>query len=380
MSGDIRIKFGANAKANAVSSYSKTVLSDLLHLSQNSECLITSTQRSPSDQARAMYDNLVYFGVDKQKALYGPYGDQVIDCYVALRKSGKSADEIKLGMERKIVEIGAANVSKHCADPSVLNVFDVAPSSLADPDAFAHAVSKDQRVSKFLQPNADPAFHLEIPQSHLSAIKTGVPALAGVAPMHAAAPAETLLLKLTKAQIDKIMHEKAIFDEVESHCGVPWEAIAAVWVRESFSVASPKTPGGPFQFDPAPGAKVFANLLRRFSDFEIARINSLAARGVNDFEAAAFLCACFLRNKIKAVITADATDDVIKEALWAYNGRAYGSSDQSSYVMNGFDSKHMNMIIRGSLPNPNGKGRIKIEVVDKRPGTFTVYKQLKQLV
>jgi hypothetical protein len=46
----------------------------------------------------------------------------------------------------------------------VLNVFDVAPSSLSDRVGFEHAVKGERRVSKFLLPPADPGYHLEIPQ------------------------------------------------------------------------------------------------------------------------------------------------------------------------------------------------------------------------
>jgi hypothetical protein len=67
-------------------------------------------------------------------------------------------------MEAKIIELGPTSVSHHAADPKVLNVFDVAPSSIADKMAFEMAVRADRRVSKFLLPPNDPGYHLEIPQ------------------------------------------------------------------------------------------------------------------------------------------------------------------------------------------------------------------------
>ena len=66
-------------------------------------------------------------------------------------------------MEVKILEIGASHVSRHCADFNKLCVVDIAPSSILNKDAFIKAVASDKRVSKFLQPPSDPAYHLEIP-------------------------------------------------------------------------------------------------------------------------------------------------------------------------------------------------------------------------
>ena len=56
------------------------------------------------------------------------------------------------------------NVSHHAADPKVLNVVDIAPTSIANTAAFEAAVAADPRVKLFLKPPADPAYHLEIPQ------------------------------------------------------------------------------------------------------------------------------------------------------------------------------------------------------------------------
>lgn len=56
------------------------------------------------------------------------------------------------------------NLSRHTGDPNVLNVFDVAPSSITNKVAFEKAVKADSRVTKFLMPPQDPGYHLEIPQ------------------------------------------------------------------------------------------------------------------------------------------------------------------------------------------------------------------------
>lgn len=188
----------------------------------------------------------------------------------------------------------------------------------------------------------------------------------------------SFLLKLSDAQLERIRQVKHVFEKVEKLTRVPWQAIAAVWYRESFSVTPPKTPGGPFQFDPVLQPATIRNLLKFFTHLPAHEIEHYARKGVNDFETGALCAACWLRLKTKPIITPTVSDDVIKDALYGYNGRAYGSANNSPYVMNGFDEKHMDMMLRGTIPDGKG-GRKRIEIIDKRPGAFTVYKQLKML-
>lgn len=183
---------------------------------------------------------------------------------------------------------------------------------------------------------------------------------------------------LTNTQVSYILSLRGKFKEVESATGVPWQAVAAIWTRESFSVAPPKTPGGPFQFDPPLGKSIIRAVLKQYSSLSMAKIEEFATKGVNDFETGAYCCAAWLRIKCKPVLTVDSSDDVIKDAMYGYNGRAYGGADKSPYVMNGYDKDHVDMHLKGTIPDGKG-GRKKIDVVDKRPGAFTVYKQLKAL-
>ena len=160
----VALGFGPSAKRNVVSPYSKQVLSDILRKAGLKSALITSTQRTPAEQAAAMFQNLEARGVAHQKSLYGPNGDAVIDVYAAAKRAGKNAQQILKAMEQKIVALGPGNVSHHAADPKVLNVIDIAPTSIANPAAFEKAVRADKRVKKFIKPPEDPAYHLEIPQ------------------------------------------------------------------------------------------------------------------------------------------------------------------------------------------------------------------------
>ena len=160
----VEIKFGPNAKKENVTNFSLKVLEDILQAAGLTSATISSTARTPADQARVMFDNIQSQGVAAQKKLYAAAGDAVIDEYVKAKAAKKTPIEIKAAMEAKILAIGPTKVSHHAADPNVLCVFDVAPSSIEKKAAFEKAVQADKRVKKFLKPPLDPGYHLEIPQ------------------------------------------------------------------------------------------------------------------------------------------------------------------------------------------------------------------------
>ncbi|HEX8163355.1 MAG TPA: hypothetical protein VF538_15905 [Pyrinomonadaceae bacterium] len=158
------IKFGSKAKKENVTNFSLKVLEDILQAAGLGGALISSTSRTPSEQARVMFDNIVRTGVAAQKKLYAAAGDLVIDEFVKAKAAKKTPIEIKAAMEAKIIEVGPTKVSHHASDPNILCVFDVAPSSITKKAAFERAVRADKRVSKFITPPLDPGYHLEIPQ------------------------------------------------------------------------------------------------------------------------------------------------------------------------------------------------------------------------
>lgn len=160
----VEIKFGPNAKKENVTNFSLKVLEDILQAAGLTTATISSTARTPADQARVMFDNIKSQGVAAQKKLYAAAGDAVIDEFVKAKAARKTDIEIKAAMEAKIISIGPTKVSHHAADPNVLCVFDVAPSSIEKKAAFEKAVQADKRVKKFLKPPLDPGYHLEIPQ------------------------------------------------------------------------------------------------------------------------------------------------------------------------------------------------------------------------
>lgn len=183
---------------------------------------------------------------------------------------------------------------------------------------------------------------------------------------------------LTSLQIKRIQGVYPLLKHAQHLTGVPWQALAGIWYRESFSIAPPKTPGGPWQFDPVPNNSVLKKLLTLFTKMDEPTKEKMLQQGVQQFESGAIFAACFLQNKVRGQLSIDADDAMIQDALWAYNGRAYGKATNSPYVMNGYDTSHFPMRLVGTIPNGKG-GRIKVDILDYRPGAFTIYKQLKTI-
>ncbi len=189
-----------------------------------------------------------------------------------------------------------------------------------------------------------------------------------------------MVIRLAPAQLKRCRDYQGHFEKVEASTGVPWEAIAGIWYRESFSVTPPATPGGPFQFDPVPEMHHLFDLLNKYSNLSFEDKKILVSKGVNDFYAASFFAACHGRDHCNPVITPDCSDEAILDFFWGYNGKAkyQGSPRGSFYVYNGYDNAHTGLLIIGSIPDktsPTGRKRIKTK--DRRPGAFVVYKQLK---
>ena len=154
------IKFGPDAKVDAVSIYSKRLLARAAKASNNPLIYITSTARDAVSQARAMFNNLER-DLAEQRRTYRAPGQAVIDVYEKMKANKASASEIKDAMVRKINELGPSNVSPHCADFNVLNVVDIFIARLSNPNLFKSTIEKYPEV-KLL--NENKVFHVEIKQ------------------------------------------------------------------------------------------------------------------------------------------------------------------------------------------------------------------------
>lgn len=142
-----------------------------------------------------------------------------------------------------------------------------------------------------------------------------------------------------------------VYTSTADKYGIPWQVLAAIHFREggfnpNGSVISGRDIGTP---EPDQGGMVFGSL-----------------------QESADKAAEVLIGKNGGMVNENPPDDVVKDALFGYNGRArcYGSPDGSPYVMNNFDASHKNMQI---IKRDNGP----CECCDARAGAFVLYKHLR---
>ncbi|HWV14355.1 MAG TPA: peptidoglycan-binding protein, partial [Cellvibrio sp.] len=114
-----------------VSDYAMEVIKIALKECNMSHAVITSTLRTPKDQARIMLENAKK-GLAAQYKMYSSWGDKVLNLYES--NKSKSDDDLRKLMEEKISEIMAAgySVSNHCFTSEMYrekNVFDLGLAS-----------------------------------------------------------------------------------------------------------------------------------------------------------------------------------------------------------------------------------------------------------
>jgi hypothetical protein len=186
---DVVVNYKTDAR-QVLSEYTVGIIKDALRYAGQKSGFITSTYRTPRDQAQAMYNNILKNGAASQYALYGAAGEAVIDAFVAARAEYNKArkqdpstpkpDYVSI-MEAKIIEVGPGNVSKHCSESySQLQVVDISYSRITNAAMFHRALASDSqivgtapangggRISKLLDPLTkpkDPTFHIEVPQT-----------------------------------------------------------------------------------------------------------------------------------------------------------------------------------------------------------------------
>jgi len=129
---------------------------------------------------------------------------------------------------------------------------------------------------------------------------------------------------LSRNHIRSINENMSVYKKAAAEVNVPWEMLAAIHYRESDCNPNYKGVDGPFQ------------------------ITNHGNIDVKDFPAAARRAAEILQEKAGGKLTQDINDmNIIADAFWGYNGKAYGSVDNSPYVMNNWDDTHKGMIIDG---------------------------------
>jgi hypothetical protein len=171
---DVQVNYGANASAATVWNTTIDIIKDGLRASGQSTATITSTSRTPADQARAMFQNLVNANntvnanVANQLALYGAPGDAVINVFVQ-QTNGMSYPQIiqngttiRAAMEQEINNQGPGNVSRHCADPTQRNVVDVGSGVFNANNSGLFITAVQNRARLIDERNSNGCFHIEV--------------------------------------------------------------------------------------------------------------------------------------------------------------------------------------------------------------------------
>lgn len=191
-------------------------------------------------------------------------------------------------------------------------------------------------------------------------------------------------IELTQAEWELIEKAKPDLQYSESVTGVDWKILAGILYREnSLRTTVPGRPGGVWQFDDhtlTPKRK--RQLLDKYSNLISSQKDYIVNGGWQEFRWGSIMASCFLRDKTSTILDVrkrgDLPDSEVGDALYSYNGKAYGSDwKKSPYVFNNGDSNHIGLKLTGSMPNPNGIGRQTITYPDTRMGAFVVYRQLK---
>lgn len=170
---DVKINYGANADATAVSAGMIDIIKDGMRAAGTATASIQSTARTPHDQARAMFNNLVNptnsvdVNVANQHQLYAAPGDAVIDVF-SNETQGMTRDQIvadqgpvRDAMEQEINNQGPTSVSHHCADPAQVSVVDVLAGDFVNGALFVSSVQG--RVSNFIdESGTNGCYHLEL--------------------------------------------------------------------------------------------------------------------------------------------------------------------------------------------------------------------------
>lgn len=172
---DVKVKF-TTKRTSVVSEKTKAILRELAYKNGMNQIVVTSTLRTPEEQARAMYNNISNGKVIR----YAPPGAEVTKiCQEGLRKR-LGRNQIIKNMVAKILEYDrkGLRVSLHCVSSdsyAKMNIIDLginsngfnSTSRQRKFQAVCEQAKKEGKISRILSPltnKGEPAFHLEIPQ------------------------------------------------------------------------------------------------------------------------------------------------------------------------------------------------------------------------
>lgn len=196
----LKINYDSSAKSDVVTDLTLNVIRSICAEAGIREINITSTYRPPEVQVRAMFQNLQ----SNNRVGYAPPGRSVQDVYDSKKSEfgltrtkpitdASQVSETKAAMVTQINEIGPEKVSKHAADPSVVQAIDISPTRMipisrkASFRAVCIQYKKEGNLKAFLGPKPlgpgkDPAFHLEIWQNEKAPPFSSEPAVNNAMP------------------------------------------------------------------------------------------------------------------------------------------------------------------------------------------------------
>ena len=161
-----------------LSTYWETFLRTLLDKYGIPEMTISSSYRNPAQQAKAMYDNILSFGVAAEKSLYrNGNGGKVIDVYVADKAAGKSVSDTLSDMAAKISAVG--HVSAHNILSPDFIAIDVPPQLIPAQYQGQFKAAMASASSHFVPQGTtgEPVHHIEFTKGFKAAIQTGAKVL-----------------------------------------------------------------------------------------------------------------------------------------------------------------------------------------------------------
>ena len=144
-----------------ISEYSRNLLRNLK--GDYGKIIITSTFRSPEQQAKAMLNNIKKTGIDAQLNLYANPGDAVIRAY---NPNYSDADNLS-AMIAEIYNQGPRNVSKHCMtaeEYKTLNIMDISRNQIKNPSGFVAELKNTFPNITYFDESYNGCIHIEIPQ------------------------------------------------------------------------------------------------------------------------------------------------------------------------------------------------------------------------
>lgn len=179
--------------------------------------------------------------------------------------------------------------------------------------------------------------------------------------------------------IDGINRNKQDYIKIMKITNVPWELLASIHYRETnFSRSNPNNGYGIFQFTPPPKSYPPGPV----SDDEFrSQLLYMAERIQNDYVWRNGVNPA-LNIQLRKLTSNESDNNLIKNTLYSYNGRAKQYADQatslgfnqpfegSPYVMNRYDCQRARM---GIITKDYGV----IDGIDTRYGTFTLYSRIK---